>query len=113
MKSIRLMLLALAIGFSINCNAVTLKEVPSCKVWLNALETSRQINQPTWGGIIYVSWLYGYLSGVSHVSDKDFLKGIDSDFIRIWMDKYCQKNPLNDVDDGGDELAHELLKRMK
>jgi len=39
-------------------------------------------------------WVLGYLSAVADWSDLDPLHGIDGQGVWVWMDNYCQANPL-------------------
>ena len=58
------------------------------------------------------SWLLGFLSGVNAglgSSRNDPLGKINSaEQIFLWMDNFCQKNPLKTVQDGGNALYLEL-----
>lgn len=61
-------------------------------------------------------WINGYLSGLnqllSSVRKKDFLAKIAStDQITVFVDNYCQKNPLSTLSSAGLELMAELDKR--
>jgi hypothetical protein len=63
------------------------------------------------------AWLVGFMSGMNliyslHNKNDDRLSNIKSNQqIYSWMDNYCQKNPLNDVDDGAISLFNELKKK--
>lgn len=57
------------------------------------------------------AWLIGYLSGISTSADIDFIKMIDTDSIKAWMDDYCQAHPLSFLEDGGQALVLELMER--
>ena len=39
-------------------------------------------------------WVLGYLSAVSDWTDLDPLRGVDGQGVWVWMDSYCQANPL-------------------
>ena len=77
--------------------------IPDCGQWVNNKTETRK------------TWLLGYMSGLSvmHELNKnrdDPLKKINSaQQIYLWMDNYCQKNPLKDVSDGGAALFIELM----
>lgn len=112
MKLLRVMLVVFAIGFSTNSNALNIhiKGVASCGIWVK--DRTEKIQSPLiW--MVDQSWLLGFLSGMAIGTSKDVLKGIDSASIVLWMDNYCQKNPLNGTDDGGQELFLELMARTK
>ena len=63
------------------------------------------------------SWLSGYLTGVNaghwlNQNNDDPLKKINSvSQIYLWMDIYCQKNPLSNIGAGGIELLIELQQK--
>jgi hypothetical protein len=62
-------------------------------------------------------WMAGYLSGLNVLhalngnKDNPLSKITSADQIHLWMDNYCQKNPLSNVSDGGDALFIELIKK--
>jgi len=76
-----------------------------CGIWLNQKsETSK-------------SWLLGYMSGLNTMyvnsglsGKKDLLEAISADQIYIWMNNYCQKNPLKTLDAGAISLFVEIGK---
>ena len=57
------------------------------------------------------AWIVGYLSGISASADVDFIKMINTDSIKDWMDKYCKIHTLKFLTDGGQALALELIDR--
>ncbi len=62
-------------------------------------------------------WLSGYMTGLSIMRElngkKDNPLGkVSADQIYLWMNNYCQKNPLNDLVDGGSDLFLELMKKQ-
>ena len=69
----------------------------------------------TWvknSSIIHKAWLMGYLSGSnSKVAKHKYdplgkLQSADQAF--VWMDNFCQKNPLETVESGANKLFREL-----
>ena len=62
--------------------------------------------------VIHKAWLMGYLSGSnSKVAKHRYdplgkLQSADQAF--VWMDNFCQKNPLETVGSGADKLFREL-----
>jgi hypothetical protein len=62
----------------------------------------------------YRTWLLGYMSGLNSAlftSKNDPLDKINSaEQIFLWMDNFCQRNPLKNVQDGGNALFLELQK---
>jgi hypothetical protein len=62
-------------------------------------------------------WLIGYLSGINAlkaIPGADPLDRINSaEQVFLWMDKWCQANPLKTVYIGGQDLYLELAKNIK
>lgn len=80
----------------------------SCGDWLKYKPTGED---KAWPRMVAESWLVGYLSGIAVGVGKDALKGASASSLFVWMDNYCQANPLDDIDDGGNKLYFELAKR--
>lgn len=113
MKFLKLLLIVFAIGFSTTSNAVTngvtVKGMKSCAVWV---KNRAEQPAPSLGAIIDSTWLAGYLSGVAVARNVDFLKGVDENTVKVWMDNYCASHPLDLVGDAADALSIELKNRM-
>ena len=58
-------------------------------------------------------WIFGYLSGLAAASGKDILRGTGNESIFLWIDNYCQVNPLKSSDDAGNALFRELVKEKR
>ena len=95
-------------GVAQPASGVTIFGRPDCGVWLsNQRETDK-------------AWLLGYLSRIS-LGEMGGLSGARDPFgkissveqIYIWMNNYCQKNPLKNVGDGAFSLYIELLVSPK
>lgn len=54
------------------------------------------------------AWMLGFVSGQAQIADIDIPKGITSDAIFVWMDKYCKKNPRQGLAMGGYMLFSEI-----
>lgn len=116
MKFLKLIWIVFAIGFSTNSNAVAIigSSDTGCGLWIKN-RVNQQTNQQTSINVNAIgaeNWIIGYLSGIAVITNSDFLIGVEAESIYLWMDKYCQKNPLNQIGDGGYDLAKELTKRM-
>lgn len=79
---------------------------PDCGEWIKSQSHAKR------------AWLVGYLSGMStlhHFNEgdpKDPLRALQSaDQAFLWMDNFCQRNPLKTVSDGGADLFVELMKK--
>ena len=60
-----------------------------------------------------VAWYFGYLSGYLAGKGPEILAGVDGMSITTWMDKYCDRNPLDMVSKGGSEFAGALGERQR
>ena len=87
---------------------VTIFGRPDCGVWLSK---QRETDK---------AWLLGYVSAIS-MSEQGRLSGASDPFSKIssveqifvWMNNYCQRNPLKDISDGANRLFSELLSSPK
>ena len=85
--------------------------VRDCGQWINR-------KKDVYAELAITGWLAGYMSGLSRMhalngrKDDPLRKATSADQIFLWMDNYCQKNPLNDLVDGGDDLFLELMKKQ-
>jgi len=75
----------------------------SCGAWTEAKEEG-------WGNVSYpqyVGWVTGYVTGFT-VSTGDRYKDTDVPALLVYIDNYCQKNPLKPFMDGARLLVHDL-----
>ena len=108
--NVKKLLIAIAFGlvFLNTALAGTTFGVTDCGRWVTESKSTR---------ISAKTWLLGYLTGlgamheVNNRNDDPMKKINSSDQIFLWMDNYCQKNPLKDVADGGFQLFMELMKK--
>ena len=88
--------------------ASTIFGVIDCGQWLTDTPSEKANNR---------FWLIGFVSGMNVGFDAfnppaDHLNKISSvNQMFVWMDNYCQKNPLNKVSQGADALFIELVKK--
>jgi hypothetical protein len=61
------------------------------------------------------AWVFGYLSGMATGVGSDALApaAVDHASIVVWMDNYCQANPLDPVSKAASALFYELAKRSR
>ena len=90
-----------------DARAITIRGAESCGIWVKERQ-EKKIST-----FIHQRWLAGYLSGIAVGNGKDVLKGTDNESIFLWMDNYCQANPLKDIADGSEVLFLELVKQKK
>ena len=57
-------------------------------------------------------WMLGVISAVGYYGVYD-LKRTDSRAFAVWIDNYCQKNPLDDFSKGVYSLIEELAKKKR
>lgn len=86
---------------STNANAIEVGGMVSCGTWIKessvgVLRTQNQL------------WLIGFLSGIAFGTNRDLLKGVDKESIIVWVNNYCQSNPLDSTADAGAKLSNEL-----
>jgi hypothetical protein len=97
-----------------DAGAVTVRGARPCGTWIAEKPVGdRSAANKSWTRIVAESWVVGFLSGYAVASNQEFLKGVDSEGLFIWIDNYCQKNPLNHIGDASEELAQELIKRAR
>lgn len=118
MKLFRAMLFVLAIVCSDNSDAVTAMGTPSCASWNTGAEQkiafdTQASTQMPWDYIAKSSWLSGYLSGRFTSMKSRIIDTVDIDSINLWMNKYCNAHPLDDLQEGAESLIVELKKRKK
>ena len=79
----------------------------SCGDWVQErkIDSTRQM--------FFRRWILGYLSGLAVASEKNILKGTGNESIFLWIDNYCQANPLKDSADASDALFKELVKEKR
>lgn len=88
-------------------NAATIAGAPSCGTWVKDRASK------DWPELADTMWLLGYLSGIATTSRSYFLRDTKNDSLTLWVDNYCQANPLDYLNDAGDKLASELIRRSK
>ena len=102
-----LVVFSLLLSTSMSVSAeIEIHGAPSCSNWvLN--------EQQLWPSLVNNQWLNGYLSGFAITYEKDFLRQTDFQATQLWMNNYCQANPLSNVQVGANILVLELIKRMR
>ena len=82
----------------------------SCGTWLDNREAD---DDDPWETIIDSQWVNGYLTGRQDGEASGLTEQQTSDAAarNIWLDNYCQANPLDDLTDAARGLWHELASR--
>ena len=99
-------LIAIALGlvFLNPVQAASTWVEPDCGEWVNTSKSN----------LTFKAWILGFLSGLGVMyelrggTDNPTGKIKSAQQIYVWMDNFCQKNPLKTVSDGGIELLIEL-----
>jgi len=95
------------------CQSVSAEWVrgdPNCAAWLKPETHAHELENR--------AWLIGFLSGANMAFSLDadhkpfnYLGGITTGQIYLWMDHYCQTNPLSSAMYGVGELMQERNKK--
>ena len=79
----------------------------SCGVWITEGKAG------TSARVITEAWLVGFLTGLVVATGIDALRGTDNESLYLWMDNFCQREPLKSIGDGGTELFIKLSEDGK
>jgi hypothetical protein len=90
-----------------DADAVIVGGARSCGSWME----SHNSGESSWTGIAAESWVMGYLSGLAVGKNKNFLDGIDSSSLYLWITNYCRANPLDNTATASELLGNELIRR--
>lgn len=101
---------------SIKPQAYTTIGNPSCGGWILSREEEKMEDaawHTGWKVLVNNAWLTGYVSGINSSESQqiDFLKNVDGDSLYLFVDKYCQEHPLDDISQAADALYAELLRK--
>jgi len=110
MKKLLIALAALTISMSAFSQTTSFGR-PDCGQWVTAKGQNST----------YKSWLLGFVSGLNYMYDNLNLdnkavpnhldKVSSAQQIYVWVDKFCQENPLKTVSDAGSTLMIELITK--
>lgn len=88
---------------SIDAIAIEIKGIGDCGEWV--ADKNKNNNERN------KDWLLGYMSGLASASFTDVLANTSYQSIFVWMDNYCNANPLEHVSSAGITLFFELKKQ--
>ena len=76
----------------------------SCGEWV------KERKEDGWETVVTISWVSGYLTAYNLLAPDTYniLGNTDRESVYLWIDNYCQANPLNDLSDAMVHLAIEL-----
>ena len=77
----------------------------SCGVWVQSRKDG------SWS--VDLNWVLGFVSSYNHFVGRNIFGTSDAYAVAVWMDNYCQKNPLNTQYEGAIQLVSELSARAK
>lgn len=102
--------LTIAVLFAIGINAnaenegtIIVKGSSDCSSWIDGKKLNDNVQNK--------SWLLGYLSGLAVSKNIDILRDRNYQSIFLWMDSYCDANPLEKTGNAGEKLFNELKKQ--
>ena len=81
----------------------------SCGRWVKDRKENR------WLETANMFWVVGYITAYNREKPDvwQILGSTDVESVYLWMDKYCQENPLSDLADGMNVLTNELWPNRK
>jgi len=115
MKTLSLIVLVLCFTFATPATArdkdgnYSAQGPPSCGVWIHDRK------EDGWEHVANAAWISGYITAynIQTPGVYSILGSTDMESVRLWMDKYCQENPLKKLNNGMIVLTHELLPNRK
>ena len=115
MKRLSLIVLILSFTFAAPVTAAdkdglySIQGDVSCGDWVKGRKDDR------WLHVTYINWIVGYITAYNElISDVfDILGSTDMESVYLWMDKYCQENPLSKLAYGMEYLTNELWPNRK
>ena len=110
MKTLSLIMLVLSFTFTTPVMAVdkngkySVQGSRSCGEWAKARKAN-DLNE-----VVIKNWIAGHINAYNSVTPDvyDIMGGIDLESVCLWMDKYCQENPLSKLPEGMNTLTKEL-----
>ena len=104
MKTINQLAFILTVCAStLSAHAVEIRGARSCGKWIAGQADGQSASNE--------AWLVGFMSGLAFQSNQDLLKGTDNESITLWVNNFCQKNPLENLVTAAETLANELAKK--
>ena len=112
----RLCLIVLVLSFTFTTTAVDKDDhymsvgSRSCGEWVNSRKDESSKNY-----FAILGWVSGYISSFNQMIPDvyNILGSTDMESIYLWMDKYCQENPLSNMAYGMRVITDELWPKRK
>jgi len=85
----------------------------SCGEWVKDSKGADVV--AIWNNVADVNWITGYITAYNTQTPDvyNILGNTDVESVRLWMDKYCQENPLSNLAKGMESLTKELWPNRK
>ena len=100
--AIFLMMVLMSSWMPVDAKTVESRGDRSCGVWITEGKAG------TSARVITEAWLVGFLTGLVVATGIDALRGTDNESLYLWMDNFCQREPLKNIAHGGAELFNKL-----
>ena len=115
MKTLSLIVLVLSFTFAAPVMAYdaelkySVQALISCGAWV------KERKEDSWTKEVYTAWITGYITAYNRQTPDVYsiLGSADLESVLLWMDKYCQENPLSILSRGMDVLTDELWPNRK
>jgi len=115
MKTLSLIVLVLSFAITTpataydKTGAYSAQGSPSCGAWV------KNRKEDSWTGSALETWITGYITAYNLQTPDvyNILGNTGIDSVYLWMDKYCQENPLKRLAKGMEILTHELWPNRK
>jgi len=115
MKTLSLIVLVLGFTFTTPATAADKDGQYSTQASASCGQWAKYREEGGWRYTATQGWIMGYISAYNEKKSDvyDILGKNDPDSIWLWMNKYCQENPLSDVPEGMMILTDELWPNRK
>ncbi len=115
MKRLSLIVLVLSFAITTPVTAADKDELYSAQGNVSCGDWVKDRKKDGWVNITNINWIVGYITAYnSQMPDVyNILGSTDMESVYLWMDKYCQENPLGKLSYGMELLTHELWPNRK
>ena len=108
MREIALSVVILLFCCSVNAGEIKGAGAVTCGTWIESRKNG------TWR--TEINWILGFISSYNHniyigTNPDGVFGNTDANSLALWMDNFCNENPLDLVYDGTSKLLDELIER--
>ena len=100
-KLLSIVLLSVLFSASASGSIIYGSGTASCGKWV------QERNKDSSAAVVYMSWVLGFVSAID-ATEKWSLKATDSAAMSVFIDNYCQANPLKKISEATVSLVIEL-----